>query len=306
MNLYEKRDFGQKINATFEFIRENFKPLLLSLSYIVLPFTLITAVVQVFLLQELLQGKTITGLAVFTPTYFVSLVLSIINTMMVYLTVNGYLLEYEEGARDITPAQVWQRVGREILPALWLTLLATLFTVFGFFLFLLPGIYLMGILPFMYMVFTREQRGALDTVLRCQQLTQSPWWSPVVGSFLLVWLLFFEEVRKRVRNWWSTVALMVVVLFIQVLLALVFQIPTGIMTVLSGMGLGSATSPVLLSIFSVLSNVGGTILSALFPIAAAFQYYNFLAQVEGTDLLSAIETLGDSKAKPRTEDEGDY
>ena len=44
INIYQQRDFGAKITAVFEFIRENWKPLL---KYIV-AFTLPVSIVQSF------------------------------------------------------------------------------------------------------------------------------------------------------------------------------------------------------------------------------------------------------------------
>lgn len=41
--LYVKRPFGEKLNAAFDFIKENWKPLLKLTTYLILPLCLIQA-----------------------------------------------------------------------------------------------------------------------------------------------------------------------------------------------------------------------------------------------------------------------
>lgn len=41
--MYAKRSFGDKLNATFDFIKENWKPLLKFTTYLILPLCLIQA-----------------------------------------------------------------------------------------------------------------------------------------------------------------------------------------------------------------------------------------------------------------------
>ena len=43
IELFKKKSFGEKLNATFDFVRENFRPLLKYLTYLLLPLSLVGA-----------------------------------------------------------------------------------------------------------------------------------------------------------------------------------------------------------------------------------------------------------------------
>ena len=74
------RDFGQIINSTFEFIRQNFLPLLKSLIFITGPFLLITGLLLGFYQKSIFTLFQITSLSQ-TGLIILLLIVSIFLTM---------------------------------------------------------------------------------------------------------------------------------------------------------------------------------------------------------------------------------
>lgn len=62
--LYAKRSFGEKLNATFEFVKENWKPLLKYATYLILPICLLQALaLDGFMNSSLLGYKDLVSLS---------------------------------------------------------------------------------------------------------------------------------------------------------------------------------------------------------------------------------------------------
>lgn len=111
INIYQQRDFGAKITAVFEFIRENWKPLL---KYIV-AFTLPVSIVQSFCMNMYMQSNvfvaletvdTSTGTLMATGVYYgLTLICSMVGALVAYSLFYAMLAAYdrrEERLRGIT------------------------------------------------------------------------------------------------------------------------------------------------------------------------------------------------------------
>ena len=111
INIYQQRDFGAKITAVFEFIRENWKPLL---KYIV-AFTLPVSIVQSFCMNMYMQSSvfdaletvdTSTGTLMATGFYYgLTLICSMVGALVAYSLFYAMLAAYdrrEERLRGIT------------------------------------------------------------------------------------------------------------------------------------------------------------------------------------------------------------
>ncbi|MCU0341291.1 MAG: hypothetical protein MUE30_15535 [Spirosomaceae bacterium] len=277
--LLQERDFGQKINATFQFVIDNFKPLMLSLLYIAGPPALIGGFFMssyqsgiLGIQQEVLGGGS-TDLAfsgmysMFTSILFLFLFLGIAG-LAATLVVNAYLLEYEEGNRAITPETVWNRMKSYILTSLGYSIVMVLFVGVAALFFILPGIYVSVCLSLMYMVLMRENLDMGDTFRRCFYLIKD--------------------------KWWSTFGLLVIVGFISGIIGYIFQIPTMavmISSLLQGKG-AEAPSEVWNVISGVIATVGSILVRSLVLVAIGFQYYNLVERRDGAGIINAIEDLG--------------
>ena len=112
ISFYEKRDFGEKINVTFAFLRQNFRPLAKSILFIAGPFILLVAIVsgvyQATLLNVSSTSENFDVMSIMTQSSLASFLSMFVSALLVAV-VYAYLVLYVE--RDdyhaITVTDVW-------------------------------------------------------------------------------------------------------------------------------------------------------------------------------------------------------
>lgn len=291
IKLLQERDFGQKINVTFEFVIQNLKPLFTSLLYIAGPPALVagvfTGVYQSNIFSSLDtpsssgDGVGLAALAgihgIFTLPYLLSILFILVSSVVASLTVYSYMLIYEDQdgpLPTITPAQVWERVQANLLKYVGFTL-GVLFTVLvSVVFFVIPAIYLAVVFSLIYAVSMRENLGLGDSMRRC---------------FYLI-----------TDKWWSTFGLLIIVSIIQSIIGYVFQIPTLLFALLKGLKILDGDATAIGVITGVIGTVGQILTSCFLNTAIFFQYCNLVERREGRGILGDIEAIGTSET-PRTE-----
>ena len=295
VELRRERDFGQKINATFQFATQNAKPLIRCLLYLVAPVALVAGVVGGLYQSRIFSFMSAKPIGVrntdpmgqiyaqfFSPDYWAFAVLLTVSGVVLTLTVCAFLAEYEaSGNRPPSVPQVWQRVRRHLPTGLGLAALATLLILFSFLLLIIPGIYVAVALSLSFMVLVQENVSVGFAISR---------------PFTLI-----------SGKWWSTFGLLLVMYFIAGIVGYIFQLPTA---VLSGLKLLQVL-PVDLTLgfifTTIISTLGTTLLQSLVVLAAAFQYYNLVEKKEGVGLLNSIRQIGQATPNPATSHEqGDF
>lgn len=291
--LLQERDFGQKINATFQFVIDNFKPLMLALLYIAGPPALVGGFFMsayqssiIGIQQDALGGgdpsSSLSDIySIVTNVLFLVLFLGIAGLAST-LVVNAYTLEYEEGNRAITPEVVWNRMKNYILKSVGYAIVMFLVVLVASLFFILPGIYVGVVLSLMYMVMMRENLDLGDTFRRCFYLIKD--------------------------KWWSTFGLLLIVGIISGIIGYIFQIPTMalmISTLLQGKG---ATPPneIWNIISGVIATVGSILVRSLVIVAINFQYYNLVERHDGSGILTAIDDLGKTETSREDLREEDF
>lgn len=276
--LLQQRDFGQKINVTFEFVIQHFKPLMLALLYIAGPPALIGGFFMGSYQSDMLgiQRKILSGdsgsdfpfssifemgSSVFILTVFLG-----IASVAASLVVNAYMLEYEAGNRNITPEIVWNRLKNYIGKGIGYSIVMVIFTLIATLFFLIPGIYVGVTLSLMYIVMMRENLDLGDTFRRCFYLIQD--------------------------KWWSTFGLLIIVGIISGIIGYIFQIPTLIVTLTAFFKIGEGMNDIWMAIGGIISTVGSVLVRSLVLVAVVFQYYNLVERREGSGIISAIDNIG--------------
>ena len=295
LNLFQQRDFGTKINATFQYITQNFKSLGLALLYIVGPLALLTGIASGIVQSNMLA---IVGPAskadptdpfaalrmlqnIFSPAYWVALVFGLLTALAVNLVTYAHMKLYaEKNGADSTVGEVWQATQPLIGRGLIITMLGTIITVVAMAFFVIPGIYVAVVLSLSLAVTTFEGTDFGQTWNRC-----------------------FKLIRDK---WWSTFGLLIVMAIVSFILGLIFNIPAGVVGFLAAAKLLPSAPTFWLTLTTIISSVGGTILRSLICVALAFQYTNLVERQEGRGLISAIDSIGTAPTKLRREDEGDY
>lgn len=294
LDLRRERDFGAKINATFQFAVRQGKPLLTCLLYLVVPLTLLVGVFgglfqsKIFSFSPTQMGqRTFISSSFLTPDYWLMLLFSVFAYLLLSLTVYAYLAEYEAAGNQAPGvAAVWVRVRRSLLPAAGVALLLGLGAVLivgglvGIFaaagiipMAVVGGMVAFGLILYWsvayslsFAVLVQDEVGVMEALQRSAYLVD--------------------------EKWWSTFGLSVAMGLITGVLGYAFQVPLLVVTVLKGLQVLKGEQPVLFIIASMLTTIGTTLLRGLVTLALGFQYYNLVEMKEGPGLLADLERLG--------------
>ncbi len=325
-DFLKERDFGQKIEASFDFVRAHFRPFGKCLLYLVLPAALLSGIgsglmqsrMQLYIRQVTTMQQTgrapIAPLMDFlgSPEYLLTFVAGFFTLTLLILTTYGYLtlgITRTDQKTEIDVSEVWALVRRRFLSTLLATFglgvvmivavlsgmgIVGLIQVTGgmlmivILLFYLGLIYLTVALSLFYIIWVREEPGFFATLRRC---------------FYLIW-----------GKWWSTFGLIFVMSLIIGLMAIVFFIPQSFLNVSTILTPG-ATAPNSLLVVAV-NTVSSMALILLYPLlflAIAFQYFNLVERKEGEGLRAMVNRIGQPAApepyaadRYRADEEGEY
>ncbi|WPP48100.1 hypothetical protein [Catalinimonas niigatensis] len=283
IKLYEQRDFGDKINATFTFLRQNFIPLGKSLLYIAGPVVLLVGIISAVTTMDLLFNdgdfSDEEALSFLGGTGLVN-VISLFSASIVIAVVYSYFCMYteREDYENISVSEVWTRTKEHVLPML-LSLIVTGMLIFvGFIFLIIPGFILMGALSFIFILQVKEKLSFGEAFSRCFQLVSD--------------------------NYLSTIGLILVMIILQAIVGSIFGLPVMLMT---GMGAffstssdydvenSSAVIQALFIIAQVIGSLGSQFLYSIILIAIGYQYGNLVEKKEAAGLMQDIDSLGQQK-----------
>jgi len=268
------RDFSALLNATFEFIRQNFRILLKSTIFIVGPFILLAGVFGGLYQSSVFSFKAQTNTAgIFIPflLYFFFLMLAVFILMIVvYSIIDEYL---NSDTLKLEMDLVWRRFKQNFWMILLTGLGYVITVVIGSLFLIIPGIYLAVTLSLIYMVRIVEKKNFFDSIGRC-----------------------INTVKK---NWWFTFGLTLVLGLIQGFLGFIFYIPSYIamfFTAMSGINFESngegSPSEILFIITTIVSSIS-LIFYSISLIGVAFQYFNLVERKEAPGLMAKIDSIGE-------------
>jgi len=310
IEFHRTRDFSNKMNVTFEFIRQNFKGLGKSLLFIAGPPVIATGLmVGTFMtdLQALTSSMARFGASDMmtksftTPTFWLQIllmiVLSVVSSVMALSTINNYIVLYDEKKTNkIEFSDVWERVRSTfwmycgtvfffflLLMAVYLVIvifvivlakISTALVVLAGFAIFFFFVYALFAVSLTFIIRTYENKGFFEAIGR---------------SFMLV--------RGK---WWSTFGLLFVLIIIGTVISYVVSIPYYALTVVNTLHNtstesfeGPSSSMNILSVaFFSLSYLVQVLLGALPNLGIAFQYFNLVERKEAPGLMKHIDNLG--------------
>lgn len=295
IQLFKQRDFGNKINATFQYITQNFRSLGLALLYIVGPVALVAGIAAGVLQSNFLKiasevenDGANNPMAAFqmmsqfaSPTFWLTMLFSLLANVAVVLTTYAHMKLYDRTkGGPISVADVWAEVQPMIGRAIIISILTSVITAVGFMFFIIPGIYIAVVLSLSLAVTAFEGTEFGATWSRC-----------------------FQLIRDK---WWSTFGLILVMALIVIIIGMIFAIPTAMIAFLTGAKMLPNVSVAWLMLGSVINQVGRTLLNVVIYTAIGFQYTNLVERQEGRGMISAIDSIGTSPTQPRASDEGNF
>ena len=315
--LQQERDFGDKINASFTFVSQNFKTIFLSVLYFAGPLSLIGGIAQ-GIVQSNNLAFTSSGAAkprgtnpgeifansfgdsfahLLTLNYLIAVIFLILASVTVAITIYAIMLEYKENPESLTIERVWARMREIFLPVL--------------------GSYLVSILIFILIVLAFV--GIIGALISGVSGIFAGFLSAIIGFVGLIVVFYFFvmyslspaivayegigawEALGRAKflitdKWWSTFGLIMIISIINSFVAMIFGAPAMIVTFMKVLKVGGGISGNLpLIVTTMISTVGQVVVSSLTYVAISFQYFNLVEKREGNSLKMLIEGIGEKK-----------
>ena len=295
IELFRQRDFGNKINATFQYITQNFRSLGLALLYIVGPVALVAGIATGIMQSDLLRVASdvendgaANPMAAFqmmsqfaSPTFWLAIFFSLLANVAVIVTTYAHMKVYDRTQDGIVSvADVWAEVQPMIGRAIIISILTSIVTAVGFIFLIIPGIYVAVVLSLALAVSSFE---GLD--------------------FGATWSRCFQLIRDK---WWSTFGLLIMMVLIVFFIGLIFALPALIIGFFIGAKTLANASFGWLMLANMINLVGRTLLNVVIYTAIGFQYTNLVERQEGRSVAAAIDSIGTTPTQPRATDEGEY
>ncbi|MFD0794555.1 hypothetical protein ACFQZX_13090 [Mucilaginibacter litoreus] len=290
VELAKSRDFGEIINDTFNFIKQNMKQLVKNQFIFCGLFFLAGSLL--FVLQQYRAKNLITSMGEMGPqtyesintfrllgvSYFIGIALVFIGGCISVITVLSYMAIYKQKG-NIVPetSEVWGYIKYYFLRSLLVVFVVAILFGLGLVLCLIPGIYLFPIMGLICPVMIFEN-----------------------GSFEYSFSRAFQLIKD---NWWVTAATVLVSWIIYYFMAMIVTIPISIV------GIGSSllspvksftVMPLWASVVSVFIQQITMLFSIIPVITIALCYFNLSESKEGTSLLDRINKLGNNNT-PQTD-----
>ncbi len=327
IELRKKRDFGDKINATFEFLRLNFKPLFKAILFIALPIVMICAIAM-SLASSVLGGigtETATGLPqayeqllnLYTSPVIILIFIVMIIVMIIVMSLGfvftlavtyEFMLIYMENGDTNDIGVLWKRslkhiwrliigsIGNSILIAL---LFLILFGVIASFSILGTGGVIAGFFFGFFAFFGIFILISPLLLVYPIQVIESASYGQALGRV-------FQLVKGR--EWFSTAGLAIIMLIVYYFMQLIFSIPFQIINFSTSFHSLESGTPASFGIGSVITYVisllGSFFTIPVFWVSMAFQYFNLVEKRELVGLMSEIDKIGAQKEDNYNNEEG--
>jgi len=319
--LRKTRDFGQKINATFEFIRQNFKSLFTVLLYIAGPvaalysaFMVLTVNNMTGIFQRMISNPDPEEfLSVeFLSSTGLTLLFSVLSYTFIYATVLEYMNVYLEkkGNGPIEVSEVWDRVKNSIVTII----LAGFFLLFAFILLGVAVVVVVSLLAFIpvinflgflalaivliyisitlslfYVVLVIEKTplsNLTDVIRRCFFLVKDKWWSTFGLLFVMSLIVAFAGGMLQMPISFAQ--------FFKSIDSLESEDPMAMMSVYE--------NPLLLAYLGIVQFIN-VLLQSVTLLALVFQYFNLVELKEAKGLMSEIEEVTSTDTSDEEENE---
>ena len=324
--LEQERDFGDKINASFTFVSQNFKTLFLSLIYFAGPLSLIGGIANGIVQSnnialassgavkprgtsagEIFANSFGDSFAhLLTLNYLIAIIFLILASVTVAITVFAVMMEYKENPESLSVERVWARMQTIFLPVLGsygITILifivgmialvgiigSLVSGVGGIFAGLLSGI--VGIVGFILIFYFFVMYSLSPAIVAYEGI--SGWEALSRAKFLIK------------DKWWSTFGLIIIISIINSFVSMIFGAPAMIVMFMKVLKVGGGISGNLpLIVTTMISTIGQVIVSSLLYVAISIQYFNLVEKREGNGLKMLIEGIGQKKLD--LNDDGEY
>lgn len=312
IQLYVVRDFGQRLSVVMDYMRQNWKPLLLYLTYFLLPLSLVQALsLNGFMgsyidliggLAKTAGEPTASGIVSMVLHLGAFLGLYMIGAVLMYAVVYGVMRRYERGDGQQT-ALTWQ----DLKPDFFFSLKRSVILMLAGAVVAIALLLVMGGLIALAAMITPALIFLIYIVVLAFAICLAPPLSLITPVYVFEdKQTFMGAVKKGLRlgfgTWLGTVGVMFILYFIINIVTQFVTMPWAIMFFLKmffGMGLdgldGSWTESVFFSFGTYLTGVlecyGGYIASSAVLVGAAFLYGHAAEKLDNVTVESNIRNF---------------
>ncbi len=292
IELYQRRQFGDKLNAAFAFLRQNAGPFLKAQLVISGPVALAATALYTLLLRGLTQSTNIgTPEFILSSQYLSTIGLTLIIYFLlgisIYLVTYSYVKLYQEnnGAKPMV-GDVFRTAISKLGYGILAMLLIYLIVITSAFLFFFPAIYFGVICTLILPIMVLEDVSPITALQR---------------AFFLI-----------KGKWWSTFGLILVTGIVAYIIMLVLVLPFSLSSIISGllreddmngMVLGNSWSWMMV-VTNLLTYIGQIIGGSIVMLGIVFQYGNLIEMKESKGLMREIEEIGNEETP--SANEGEY
>ncbi len=288
IQLRKLRDFGENINDTFQFIRQEFKPLLKSFFLIGGVFILAAGVIngiyqsQMGNILDLLMGRKLESdgmnnlSRIINPTYFLVIVSSLINLIAMRVTIASYLKIYDQ--KGISPEfiEVWTEFKRYFLLILLYCFLLWILLIVGFILCIAPFVWLATVFAPFELVVVIENESLGGAFNRCFTIIRENFWNSLL-IYVVAYLIY--SFSSGIISFFAALVAGVIAYFTTRDTHSTVGIATGI-----------------LNIFSFSFYI-------IFYVSVGMQYFNLAERTDGTGIRRRLEKLGSGQEPDHASEE---
>lgn len=279
IELRKTRDLSQNLNDTFAFIRQNFRPLIVSFLAIAGIFMLANSILSGIYqggvmggaFKDIINGNRNISRSPFwmlNGTYFVVLILAWLNFIAMTTVIICYVKVYDQkNGEEPAVTEVWEEFKKYFLKVAVYSIPVTFVTIVGYGFCLIPGIYLTVVFApfFIAVIFENDTFGKAWE--RCFTIIKNNFWSSL-GIYFLVYLIY----------------------------AFSAGIISGILAVAAGALSYFTTKDISMAvgIFTSVLNIFSFVFYVVFYVSVILHYFNLAELHYATGMMRRINNLGET------------
>jgi len=272
------RDFGETVNDTFQFIKQNFKPLLKVFFYLCgffLLATMISTIMQQISMQKILTSPSGNSpwkmyRSFFSWQYLVTILFSLANYTAVTVTVLSFISIYiQKGNVAPVVEEVWAYFKYYYFRVLAGTLLLSVFMILCLIPCGIPFVYVFPAMSLFFPIMIFENATISYSFSRAFKLVSNNW-GLTAGCIFIIWVITYASISFA-------------------------SLPAIILSVVGAFTSGAkGLSNTVIIITTVIQSLCQVFL--ILPIVgASLCYYNLVERHENTGLLGRINQMGETK-----------
>lgn len=268
--------FSDSITLTFRFVKQEWKSLLKSFVWIVLPLVLVDLFLKNASTRDMFAMMVYSSDTDLSPQMLMNNLLGYCSSILLYAWITwmgiAYIRVYQNkcaagNGESVKPGEVWQVMWQHLGSVFLWWILYFLIVCLGVILLLIPGIYL-AVIFFLTVYYMMLKDRSLGEAM--------------------------SDSRSLIKGkWWHFFAYMIVLQLIVGILSYVFAIPYQVIT-FKTMFVQELPGMYELTLCLLFSSLGQSLMQLIFVVGIAVRFYSFLEEKEHTGLLEKIEQIGNN------------